>query len=102
MFFMVTFSGKVGDGGLGKSSSGNILFPLRWVPRMWRGIRRNRNVERNELVNKAVIFNRQVQGSGPSSAYLQYVRGTQVNHRGGGGIGTVPPVLIMLRSSGYF
>ncbi|GIY41708.1 hypothetical protein CDAR_428461 [Caerostris darwini] len=42
----------------------------------------------------------QMHGSGSSVAYLQYRRGTSVNHRGGGGIGTVPYALIILRSSG--
>ncbi|GIY14368.1 alpha-1,2-mannosyltransferase ALG9 [Caerostris darwini] len=51
-------------------------------------------------LNKAVTFSHQVHGSGTSVAYLQYRRGTPVNHRGGGGIGTVPSALIVLRSSG--
>ncbi|GIX73541.1 hypothetical protein CDAR_467851 [Caerostris darwini] len=47
-------------------------------------------------LNKAVTFSHQVHGS---VAYLQYRR-TPVNHRGGGGIGTVPSAPIILRSSG--
>ncbi|GIY38987.1 hypothetical protein CDAR_609111 [Caerostris darwini] len=50
--------------------------------------------------NKAVTFSHQVHGSGSSLAYLQYRRGTSVNHRGGGGIGTMPSALLILRSSG--
>ncbi|GIY57204.1 hypothetical protein CDAR_587821 [Caerostris darwini] len=50
--------------------------------------------------NKAVTFSHHVHGSGSSVAYLQYRRGTPVDHRGGGGFGTVPYALIILRSSG--
>ncbi|GIY44421.1 hypothetical protein CEXT_241731 [Caerostris extrusa] len=39
-FFMVTFCGKVRDGGLDNTvpSSGNISFLLRWISRIWREI----------------------------------------------------------------
>ncbi|GIX73419.1 hypothetical protein CDAR_379951 [Caerostris darwini] len=50
-----------------------------------------------EQQNKALTFSHQVHGSGSSLAYLQYRRGTPVNHRG---IGTVPSALMILRSSG--
>ncbi|GIY68614.1 hypothetical protein CDAR_249441 [Caerostris darwini] len=46
---------------------------------------------------KALTFSHQVHGSWSSLAYLQYRRGTPVNHRG---IGTVPSALMILRSSG--
>ncbi|GIX76318.1 hypothetical protein CDAR_418641 [Caerostris darwini] len=52
------------------------------------------------LNTMAVTFSHQVHGSGSSVAYLQYRRGTPDNHRGGGGIETVPSALIILRSSG--
>ncbi|GIX96253.1 hypothetical protein CDAR_554621 [Caerostris darwini] len=47
-----------------------------------------------------IVINHQVHGSGSSVAYLQYRRGTPDDHRGGGGIGTVPYALMILRSSG--
>ncbi|GIX69256.1 hypothetical protein CDAR_71491 [Caerostris darwini] len=57
-------------------------------------------LERDFDNNKTVTFSHHVHGSGSSLAYLQYRRGTPDNHRGGGGFGTVPSALIILRSSG--
>ncbi|GIY73403.1 hypothetical protein CDAR_493641 [Caerostris darwini] len=52
------------------------------------------------LIEKTVTFSHQVHGSESSLAYLQYLRGTPINHRGGGGIGTVPSALMILLSPG--
>ncbi|GIY52465.1 hypothetical protein CDAR_181301 [Caerostris darwini] len=59
------------------------------------GIETGKN--KTKIRNKALTFSHQVHGSGSSLAYLQYRRGTPVNHRG---IGTVPSELMILRSSG--
>ncbi|GIY39162.1 hypothetical protein CDAR_93631 [Caerostris darwini] len=60
----------------------------------------SRQTQSTTEVAGGVTFSHQVIGSGSSVAYLQYRRGKPSNHRGGGGIGTVPYALIMLRSSG--
>ncbi|GIX83320.1 hypothetical protein CDAR_33981 [Caerostris darwini] len=60
----------------------------------------NTRERRNQIKEVSFCICHQVHGSGSSVAYLQYRRGTPVNHRVGGGVGTVPSARIVLRSSG--
>ncbi|GIX69479.1 hypothetical protein CDAR_487941 [Caerostris darwini] len=81
-----------------KSSAPASEVPLGWCSGLWYHRLQVRIQAWN--FNKVFTFSHHLHGSGSSLAYLQEPRGTPVNHRGGGGIGTMPSAPLILRSSG--